>query len=777
MNGTPIFSSTDKVSKRRGAGLIVDSDDEDEDEDTDGCGSGAEHVSSGDESVGEEDENEIVCANSNFSPSEDDGEDDPLVRFKSRSNGSQPVNRRLQLDFHVPSSDAAHEADIYRRRKDKQRRVSHRISASPSRRRYNLRSRGVRDVIRDEAGQGVLRSPVYRLRKRDRHLIPVKSATGMITWNSLDLSQQEDSEDSTSSSDDDRTRKKNEQSQKAFAETEVRGDIGFDQIAGVDGFLMQLKEMIILPLVYPDLFKNLGIVPPRGVIFHGPPGTGKTLLARILASASSKLAGRPVAFFHRNGSECLSKWIGEAEQNLAKLFKQAKQQAPSIIFFDEIDGMAPDRSGANGGRAPDQSHISLVSMLLSLMDGLDDRGAVVVIGATNRIDSVDPALRRPGRFDKEFFFPLPDMAARRSILTLGCSTGNKDPVPDWLLDRLAKETEGMSGAELKGLCTEASLVALRRTCPSLYASDMDNIVAPQVQHMAITEQDFYQAYRTSRASAPSLAKSSVVGNSLPKPLLRLMGPVIRQLVRDVERLTVTPTSDTSHAWQSGLHHTSPRLPIASLHFDPPEESASPLSKLDFLKMQRRLLFSLALRLAPTPSSVTVLDPASVLLGPQSPDSILLGRYRATSFHNHILVVNDLSRLFSLVSDDAFDLWLQEWSMSDSSRLLLLHPAEQAELIETVVFQRLDLSFSLVPNSERHRFIDYCLGHEQPAKDLSDLLGVVGSSSPIPSDLDEPVEEESWSSEQKPAVPTPSWLCTFPRACSLYHQRTDDQLTW
>ena len=164
-----------------------------------------------------------------------------------------------------------------------------------------------------------------------------------------------------------------------------------------------LKEMTLLPLLYPEVFQRFSVTPPRGVLFHGPPGTGKTLLARALA-ASCRTGGRQISFFMRKGADCLSKWVGEAERQLRLLFDEARNSQPSIIFFDEIDGLAPVRSSKQ-----DQIHASIVSTLLALMDGMDGRGQVVVIGATNRPDAVDPALRRPGRFDREFYFGLPGL--------------------------------------------------------------------------------------------------------------------------------------------------------------------------------------------------------------------------------------------------------------------------------------------------------------------------------------------------------------------------------
>ncbi|XP_016375636.1 ATPase family AAA domain-containing protein 2-like isoform X3 [Sinocyclocheilus rhinocerous] len=215
--------------------------------------------------------------------------------------------------------------------------------------------------------------------------------------------------------------------------------VRFDSIGGLGKHISALKEMVVFPLLYPEVFEKFKIQPPRGCLFYGPPGTGKTLVARALANECSQ-GERKVAFFMRKGADCLSKWVGESERQLRLLFDQAYQMRPSIIFFDEIDGIAPVRSSRQ-----DQIHSSIVSTLLALMDGLDSRGEVVVIGATNRLDSIDPALRRPGRFDREFLFSLPDREARKDILKI--HTRQWDPqLSDVFLEELAdKCVEGVSG--------------------------------------------------------------------------------------------------------------------------------------------------------------------------------------------------------------------------------------------------------------------------------------------------------------------------------------------
>jgi ATPase family AAA domain-containing protein 2 len=241
-----------------------------------------------------------------------------------------------------------------------------------------------------------------------------------------------------------------------------------------------LKEMVVLPLLYPEVFERFGTEPPRGVLFTGPPGTGKTLTARALANSLSIGGGgngngsgnvnvngqQPVkvSFFMRKGADCLSKWVGEGERQLRLLFEQAKRYQPSIIFFDEIDGLAPVRSVKQ-----DQIHASIVSTLLALMDGLDSRGQVVVIGATNRPDAIDPALRRPGRFDRELLFSLPDSTARREILNIHTKTWNP-PLSHDIKRTIVERTDGYCGADMKALCSEAALISLRRAYPTIYES-------------------------------------------------------------------------------------------------------------------------------------------------------------------------------------------------------------------------------------------------------------------------------------------------------------------
>ena len=288
-------------------------------------------------------------------------------------------------------------------------------------------------------------------------------------------------------------------------------NIDFSVVGGLDNYINQLKEMVALPLLYPELYQNFDITPPRGVLFHGPPGTGKTLMARALA-ASCSTAERKITFYMRKGADCLSKWVGEAERQLRLLFEEAKKNQPSIIFFDEIDGLAPVRSSKQ-----EQIHASIVSTLLALMDGMDNRGQVIVIGATNRPDSIDPALRRPGRFDREFYFPLPDINARKDILKIQTRKWTP-PLQDAFIEKLAELTKGYGGADLRALCTEAALNSIQRKYPQIYKSNDKLQVNPS--KIKVIAKDFMRAMDS---IVPSSARSTSTGSApLPEHLSCLL---------------------------------------------------------------------------------------------------------------------------------------------------------------------------------------------------------------------------------------------------------------
>lgn len=301
----------------------------------------------------------------------------------------------------------------------------------------------------------------------------------------------------------------------------VDQNVNFDSVGGLQGHIDQLKEMVALPLLYPEIFLRFKITPPRGVLFHGPPGTGKTLLARALATSVSS-QGRKVTFYMRKGADALSKWVGEAERQLRLLFEEARKNQPSIIFFDEIDGLAPVRSSKQ-----EQIHASIVSTLLALMDGMDGRGQVIVIGATNRPDSIDPALRRPGRFDREFYFPLPDTQARRAIIDIH-TRGWDPPLPGPTKDELAELTKGYGGADLRALCTEAALNAVQRQYPQIYNSNEKLLIDPK--KIEVTPKDFMISIKK---MTPSSERSTSSGAS---PLPPSVAPLLRQQLDQIEQI-------------------------------------------------------------------------------------------------------------------------------------------------------------------------------------------------------------------------------------------------
>ncbi|RDW27639.1 hypothetical protein B0I72DRAFT_98780 [Yarrowia lipolytica] len=333
----------------------------------------------------------------------------------------------------------------------------------------------------------------------------------------------------------------------AVADTDPLGvdmNIDFTHVGGLDNHINQLKEMVMLPMMYPEIFKRFNTTPPRGVLFHGPPGTGKTLLARALA-ASCSTEGRNITFFMRKGADCLSKWVGEAERQLRLLFEEAKNQQPSIIFFDEIDGLAPVRSSKQ-----EQIHASIVSTILALMDGMDNRGQVIVIGATNRPDSVDPALRRPGRFDREFYFPLPDKEARKAIIGIHTSKWSP-PLQPQFVDHVAGLTKGYGGADLKTLCTESAINAIQRTYPQIYSSHAKLTIDPAT--INVRAADILLAVDK---IVPSSARSSSSGAT---PLPPTVAPLLQNTVDELkDRLdSIVPRKKKLTALEEALFEEFP----------------------------------------------------------------------------------------------------------------------------------------------------------------------------------------------------------------------------
>uniref|UniRef100_A0A2A4K6L4 Bromo domain-containing protein n=1 Tax=Heliothis virescens TaxID=7102 RepID=A0A2A4K6L4_HELVI len=324
--------------------------------------------------------------------------------------------------------------------------------------------------------------------------------------------------------------KKNDKALRDIQPVEVDGSVRFTSVGGLEEHIKCLREMVLFPLMYPDLFQKFKTRPAKGVLFHGPPGTGKTLLARALANECSLVGGRKVAFFMRKGADCLKKWVGESERHLKLLFQQANKMKPSIIFFDEIDALAPVRSVRQ-----EQVHTSVVGTLLAEMDGLCDRGEVVIIGATNRLDAVDPALRRAGRFDRELHFPPPHAAARRDILDIYTKDWQPRPTED-TVDYLAQVTGGYGGSDLKALCSEAVLKALRRVYPQVYESEHALLI--DAKNVEVTRRDLLEAMNS--LVAAGARTSPLAARRLPAhcvPLLQAQVQAAYSLLQNVFPLT------------------------------------------------------------------------------------------------------------------------------------------------------------------------------------------------------------------------------------------------
>jgi transitional endoplasmic reticulum ATPase len=267
--------------------------------------------------------------------------------------------------------------------------------------------------------------------------------------------------------------------------------VTYEEIGGCSDAIQRIREMVELPMKHPEIFKRLGIDPPRGLILHGPPGTGKTLLAKAVAGESE------ANFVHINGPEIMSKFYGESEQKLRKIFEEAEENAPSIIFIDELDAIAPKREDVQG-----EVERRVVAQLLATMDGLKVRGQVVVIGATNRVNALDPALRRPGRFDRELEIGVPDETGRLEILHIHSRgmplTAEGEGKVD--LQHLAKITHGFVGADLNALCREAAMKALRRYLPKFNLED-EEIPQDVLDELEVHNGDFLEALKEIQPSA------------------------------------------------------------------------------------------------------------------------------------------------------------------------------------------------------------------------------------------------------------------------------------
>ena len=290
-------------------------------------------------------------------------------------------------------------------------------------------------------------------------------------------------------------------------------DVSYEDIGGLENEVKKIREMVEIPLKRPELFKQLGISAPKGVLLHGPPGTGKTLLAKAVANETN------AHFIVINGPEIMSKYVGGSEEQLRELFEEAEENSPSIIFIDELDAIAPKRAEVTG-----DVERRIVAQLLTLMDGLKSRGEVVVIGATNRPDAIDEALRRPGRFDREIEIGVPDKDERKEILEV--HTRNMPLAEDVNLDDLTEVTHGFVGADLEALCKEAAMRVLRRVLPEVQT---DKEVPQEIlEKMVLNKNDFKDALKEIQPSAlrevlvqiPNVSWDDVGGLSTAKQELK-----------------------------------------------------------------------------------------------------------------------------------------------------------------------------------------------------------------------------------------------------------------
>jgi transitional endoplasmic reticulum ATPase len=265
-------------------------------------------------------------------------------------------------------------------------------------------------------------------------------------------------------------------------------EVAYEDIGGLTDEVKKIREMVEVPLKHPEVFEKLGIEPPAGVLLHGPPGTGKTLLAKAVANESE------ANFILLNGPEIMSKFYGESEKKLRDIFEEAEKNAPSIIFIDELDAIAPKREDSGG-----EVERRVVSQLLTMMDGLQSRGKVIVIGATNRPNSIDQALRRPGRFDRELEIRAPDKKGRLQILKI--HTRGMPLTKDVSLEQLASVTHGFVGADISALAKEAAMIVLRRVLPKLELKEDEPVPDEVLKDLKVEHKDFKEALKVVRPSA------------------------------------------------------------------------------------------------------------------------------------------------------------------------------------------------------------------------------------------------------------------------------------
>jgi transitional endoplasmic reticulum ATPase len=324
----------------------------------------------------------------------------------------------------------------------------------------------------------------------------------------------------------------------------VTQSISYEEVGGLADQIRRLREIVEIPLKHPEVFSRLGVEPPRGILLSGPPGCGKTLLAKALAHESES------SFHVINGPEVMNKYYGESEARLREIFKEAKDKAPSIVFIDEIDAIAPKREEVFG-----DVEKRVVAQLLALMDGLSERGNVIVMGATNRPDSIDPALRRPGRFDREIEVAVPNSEARQEIIQI--HTRGMPLAADVHLHDLASDLHGYTGADIRALCREAAIKALRKYLPER-EWEGDKIPPEVIMKMQVTMSDFLEAakeivptaLRELYVEAPSFGFDRVGG----------LGKVKKRLKENV----IWPLQNPSGFAKAGI-----KPPVGCLLYGPP----------------------------------------------------------------------------------------------------------------------------------------------------------------------------------------------------------------
>ena len=312
--------------------------------------------------------------------------------------------------------------------------------------------------------------------------------------------------------------------------------ITYEDIGGLHEAVQKVREVIEIPFKHPEVFQRLGITPPKGILLYGPPGCGKTLIAKALANEVG------ATFISVNGPEIVGKYYGESEERLRMIFKEAREKAPSIIFIDEIESIAPKRSEASS-----EAERRIVAQLLTLLDGLKDRGDIVVIGATNMPELLDPALRRPGRLDREIEIDVPDERGRMEILQI--HTRGMPLAEDVDLNQLAEITYGYTGADLAALCREAAIKALRRYLPEIESYN-DIVPLEVLEKMVVSMRDFVEAYREIvptmmrevHIEVPRVHWEDIGGLDEIKAMLREIIQMVTKKSNKAKRLGIEPPS-------------------------------------------------------------------------------------------------------------------------------------------------------------------------------------------------------------------------------------------